>query len=63
MDILTAPAAAVDGPRTALNFDVLGMILVNHEKRPYGDLLLAFFYHHVVVAHAGRLGSVFRIFD
>ena len=28
-DILTAPAAAVDGPRTALDFDVLGMILVN----------------------------------
>jgi hypothetical protein len=26
--ILTARAAAVDGPRTALNFDVLGMTLV-----------------------------------
>src|SRR5215212_2531532 len=54
--ILTALAAAVDGPRTALDFDVLGMTLVRYKERPYGGFLLAFFYHAVVV-HDGRLGS------
>jgi hypothetical protein len=62
-DVLTAPAAAVDGPRTALDFDVLDMTVVDQEERPYGELLLAFFYHRVVIAHARRLGSVvLRIF-
>ena len=61
-DVLTAPAAAVDGPRTALDFDVLDMTVVDEEERPYGELLLAFFYHRVVIAHAGRLDSVFGIF-
>src|SRR5215211_439538 len=56
-DIFTAPAAAVDGPSTALDFDVLGMPFVSQEERPYGDLLLAFSYH-VVLAHDGRLGFV-----
>jgi len=55
-DIVTARAAAVDRPRTALDFDVLGMILVGYEERSYGGFLLAFFYHAVVV-HDGRLGS------
>ena len=61
-DVLTVPAAAVDGPRTALDFDVLDMSVVDQQERPYSELLLTFSYHHVVVAHAGRLGSVFRIF-
>ena len=56
-DIVTAPAAAVDGPSTALDFDVLGMPFVSQEERPNGDLLLAFSYH-VVLAHDGRLGFV-----
>lgn len=54
--IVTALAAAVDGPRTALDFDVLGMTLVGCKERPYGGFLLAFFYHAVVV-HDERLGS------
>jgi hypothetical protein len=57
VNIVTALAAAVDGPRTALDFDVLGMTLVGYKERPYGGFLLAFFYHHVVVVHDGRLGS------
>jgi hypothetical protein len=36
----------------------LGMTLVSQEERPYGGLLLALFYHAVVVQD-GRLGSVF----
>jgi hypothetical protein len=56
VNIVTALAAAVDGPRTALDFDVLGMTLVGYKERPYGGFLLAFFYH-VVVVHDGRLGS------
>jgi hypothetical protein len=34
----------------------LGMTLVGYKERPYGGLLLAFFYH-VVVVHDKRLGS------
>jgi hypothetical protein len=48
-------AAAVDRPRTALDFDVSGMTLMGQEERPYGGFLLAFFYHAAVV-HYGRLG-------
>ena len=56
MDIVAARATAVDGPRAALNLDLLGMALVSQEERRYGGFLMAFFYH-VVVAHDEHLGE------
>ena len=49
--LVAARAAAVDGPRAALDLDLLGMTLVSHQKRCYGRFLVTFFYH-VVVSHA-----------
>jgi hypothetical protein len=62
VDLLTARAAAVDGPRTSLNLYVLGVAFVCLEERFYGRLLSAFFYHMVVVHEDGRLPSAFGYF-
>src|SRR5215203_7236413 len=49
VDLSTALAVAVDGPRTSLDLYLLGVTFVSHQERFYGGFLLAFFYHMVVV--------------
>src|SRR5215207_8345525 len=56
VDFVAAPAAAVDSPRTALDFDLLGMTLGSQQEPPMAascwpsSIML-------VVAHDGRLDS------
>ena len=50
VDVFTAFAPAVDGPRTSLDFYLWCVTFVSREERSYGGFLMAFFYH-VVVAH------------
>jgi hypothetical protein len=61
VDVSTAIAAAVDGPCTSRELYVLGVTFVSYEERFYGGLLVAFFYHMVVV-HYERLASASGIF-
>src|ERR671921_2199409 len=56
VDVLTALAVAVDGPRAPLYLYVLGVAFVSYEERSYGGFLGTFFYHLVVV-HDGCLAS------
>jgi hypothetical protein len=57
VDLSTALAAAVDGPRTSLDLYLLGVGFVSPEERFYGGFLIVFFYQMVVV-HDGCLSSV-----
>ena len=61
VDLSTALAVAVDGPRTSLDLYLLGVPFVSHEERLYGGFLLAFFYSMVDV-HDGCLSSVSETF-
>ena len=56
VDLSTALAQAVDGPRASLYLYVLGVAFVGHEERSYGGFLLACSYD-MMVAHDGRLSS------
>jgi hypothetical protein len=57
VDVFTAFAPAVDGPRTSLDFYLWCVTFVSREERSYGGFLIIFFYHMVVV-HDERLSSV-----
>src|ERR687889_167325 len=61
VDVLTALAVAVDGPRAPLYLYVLGVAFVSYEERSYGGFLGTFFYHLVVV-HDGCLASAYGNF-
>src|SRR5215216_326329 len=54
VDLSTALAVAVDGPRTSLDLYLLDVPFVSHEESFYGAFLVAFFYLMVVV-HKGCL--------
>jgi hypothetical protein len=56
VDVVTALAVAVDGPRAPLYHYVLGVAFVSYEERSYGGFLGTFFYHLVMV-HDGYLAS------
>src|SRR5215213_6633666 len=58
VDLSTALAVAVDGPRTSLDLYLLGVVtFVSHEERFYDGFLAVLFYH-IVVVHDERLSSV-----
>src|SRR5215210_8559766 len=67
VDVLTALAVAVDGPRAPLYLYVLGVAFVSYEERPDGGFLGTFFYHLVVVhdvclaSASGNFGGRFSI--
>jgi hypothetical protein len=56
VDLSTALAVAVDGPRTSLDLYLLGVAFVSHIERFYGGFLGVFFYQMVV--HDRRLSSI-----
>ena len=56
VDVLTPPAAAVYGPLTTLNLNVLRVTLVSNEEGTYGGFLGSVVYR-AVVPHDGRLSS------
>jgi hypothetical protein len=56
VDVVTAPAAAVDEPRASAYLYVLGVAFVSREERSDGGFLAALFYHSVVV-NDGYLAS------
>src|SRR5215212_5655545 len=61
VDLSTALAVAVDGPRTSMNLYLLDVPFVSHEERFYGGFLVLFFYQ-IVVVHDGGLSSVSETF-
>src|ERR671920_771479 len=67
VDLSTALAVAVDGPRTTLDLYLLDVPFVSHEKRFYGGFLVALFYHLVVVhdwclsSASGNFGGCFSL--
>src|SRR5215203_2513458 len=61
VDLSTALAVAVDGPRTSLDLYLLGVTFVSHQERFYDGFLVVFFYNMVVV-HDGCLSSVSETF-
>ena len=61
LDLSTALATAVDGPRTSLDLYLLDVPFVSHEERFYDGFLVVFFYNMVVV-HDGYLSSVSETF-
>jgi hypothetical protein len=56
VDIFTASAAAVYGPRTSPNLYVLSVAFVGHQERSYGGFLVARSYD-MMVTHDGGLSS------
>src|SRR5215213_7193910 len=56
VDLSTALAVAVDGPRASLYLYVLGVAFVSYEERSCGGFLGTFF-NHLVMVHDGYLAS------